>query len=121
MSQVIGLFESQKEAEAAINALTAANLDEKDIQTVESWDDGAPTNKIASPMPAADSSTGNTGVPLPGALSLPGLKLSDEEARYFKRSVQAGGVLVAVELSGDEALSRAKRILEEQGGKVAVE
>lgn len=120
MPQVIALFENQKKAEAAIDTLTTAKLDEKNIRTIETWEGDTTANQINTPLPAADASTGITGVPLPSAISMPGLELSDEEAQYFKRSVEAGGVLVSVELSDDKELSQAKHALEEQGGKVTV-
>lgn len=117
MTQVIGLFSNQKEAEQAVRALASAKLGDNDIRTIEEWNKANDTGLEV--IPAVNPDSGLAGAAGVGTTARPSLDLSDEEAEFFKRSVLKGGVLVVVDLSESAAVSRATSILEEQGGQVA--
>lgn len=115
MTQLYGLFSNQKEAEQAIEALAQARLDNSVIHTMEKW------NKDDTPV-AVPSVHAGSGGPAGGAMPLtaflPDISVDNDAKRFFQRSLEKGGVLVAVDPEDDVALVQAKRILEEQGGQV---
>ncbi len=114
MQQIVGLFSDQKKAEKAVDALATASLSESDIRTIDEWSDELDTEFDVAVAPNPDA--GMIGMASPAT---PPLKLSNEQAQFFKRSLMNGGVLVIVEVAGDATSSRAKAILEDHGGLVA--
>ncbi len=117
MQQIVGLFSDQKKAEKAVDALATASLSESDIRTIDEWSDELDTEFDVAVAPNPDA--GMIGMASPASPATPPLKLSNEQAQFFKRSLMNGGVLVIVEVAGDATSSRAKAILEDHGGLVA--
>ncbi|MAT98790.1 MAG: hypothetical protein CL608_16730 [Anaerolineaceae bacterium] len=116
MTTLIGLFKDQKTAEAAVDALTAADLDDVEFETILSWDEEQEKEVKVAP---AFTGYGSSGAPV--AMShVPSWNLDDEEERFFKRTVQHGGVLIVVDVDDEDQVPQVNRILEENSEKVAV-
>lgn len=115
--QIFGLFSNQEQAEEAVNALVAANLEDSSIQTIDKGSVNAESGPLVIPAnhPGAG---GFSGAVLP--VNIPkNLTGDDGDAeQFFQRSLERGGVLIVVEPSDEEAFTQAKRILEEQGAQV---
>ena len=116
MTKLIGLFKNQEKAEEAINALSLADLDGVDFETIMQWN--VEEEKQVKVAPVLNTGYGPSGIPVAATL-LSSWNLDDEEAEYFKRTVQHGGVLVVVDVDNDKA-SQVSHILEENAEKVAV-
>lgn len=117
MTKLVGLFKEQEKAEKAINALSAADLDGVDFETIMQWN--AEEKKQVEVAPVLNTGYGPSGIPVAATL-LPSWNLDAEEEEYFKRTVQHGGVLVVVDADDEDHVSAVKRILEENAEKVAV-
>ena len=83
MTKLIGLFADQKKAEEAVDALSAANLNDIDFETIIRWDEKQETEAVVAP-------TGFSGTPV-AVGHLPSWDLDDEEEEFFKRTVQRAG------------------------------
>lgn len=116
MTTVIGLFADEMKAEEAINALSTADMDDIEFETISRWAEGADT---AAAAPTLGSDRGAAVVPVVGNM-FSSWSLDTEEEEYFRRNVQNGGVLVVVDVDDDDKLPRVRSILEETGEKVAV-
>jgi len=114
--KVYSLFSNQKDAEEAVEALAASNLEEADIHTVEKWNAEMESEPMV--MPALHPGAGSTGAALPITTGLPDLDFNNEAKQFFKRNLSEGGVLVVVEPSDDVNAAEIKKILKEQGGRV---
>lgn len=120
MTQLIGLVDGQREAGEMMKSLIAAGLDGSDIHIIEEWPDDPGPQVDLRPGPNPDFGvTGTTAAAGPDISRR--LELGDEEAQFFKRSVQKGGVLVVVEASDTQAVTLAKRILEAESNRVVHE
>ncbi|MCC6605019.1 MAG: hypothetical protein IT327_17560 [Anaerolineae bacterium] len=117
MTKLIGLFADEMKAEEAINALTTAGMDDIEFETISRAAEASDTAVAAAPTLGADR--GAAVVPVAGNL-FSSWSLDTEEAEYFRRNVQNGGVLVVVDVDDDDNLPRVRTILEESGEKVAV-
>lgn len=117
MTKLIGLFADEMKAEEAINALTTAGMDDVEFETISRGVDVNDTAVAAAPTLGADR--GAAVVPVAGNL-FSSWSLDTEEAEYFRRNVQNGGVLVVVDVEDDDKLPRVRSILEETGEKVTV-
>jgi hypothetical protein len=131
MAKFVSLFTSQKEAGAAVEALSAAELNEDKLHVIETLPDQTATKGAAesasqdvSPMqppalPMFASASGSSGaVPamiVDTADSLRNLKMEPAAETFFRRGVQDGGVLVVVEVA-DEHAAEMERILQANGG-----
>jgi hypothetical protein len=116
MTTLIGLFEDQQKAEKAIRALSAAQLKDVEFETIETWDEGYDTKVEA--MPALNSGYGPGGIPV-SAAPAPSWSLDDQEADYFRRNVQNGGVLIVVEVGHEAQVPQVNHILQENSVKMA--
>ncbi len=116
MTKVIGLFDGEQKAEEAINALTAADLDDIEFETISHWHHEANVGVRAAPAVNAPSGPAGMGVPV-GPIST--WNIEDEETEYFRRAVQNGGVLIVVDVDDEEQVSQVKQILHEGSEKVA--
>jgi hypothetical protein len=117
MTKLVGLFKDQEKAEDAINALSAADLDDVEFKTIMQWD--AEQEKQVKVAPVLNTGYGPSGIPVAATLAS-SWNLDDEEAEYFKRTVQHGGVLIVVDVDDEDRVSQVSHILEENAEKVAV-
>jgi hypothetical protein len=117
MTTLIGLFDDEQKAEEAINALTAADLDDVDFETITHWHNEADTGVRAAPAVNAPSGPAGMAVPVGPVTSW---NIEDEEVEYFRRAVQNGGVLITVDVDDDDQVEQVKRILQEYSQKLAV-
>ncbi|MDV7391067.1 hypothetical protein RZS08_06935 [Arthrospira platensis SPKY1] len=120
------MFTSQKEAGAAVEAITAAGLNEETLRVIETLpDQTTPENNAEgappAPTPVGMSSAGGLSGAFPAAFTetedpLRDLKMTPNAATFFRRGVQDGGVLVVVEVGNAQA-EEVKRILHASGGR----
>jgi hypothetical protein len=112
MTKFLGLFSNQKEAETAVNALNEADIGDTTISVLSQWTDDMEGPLLV--MPISHPTSGVTGAVGPRARAeLPddgGDK--DDVAGFFKRSVEKGAVLVAVNIHDEAYKDRAESILE---------
>lgn len=120
MSQLFGLFSSQREAGKAVEALGAANLDESVIHTMDKENANTPPPPIAAPTlhVATDVSAGSAVPLMPDSSELDFGNLDDDLKAYIQRGVQRGGVVIAITPPDEDTLQDAERILKERGGHV---
>lgn len=117
MTQLIGLFAGQREADEAMKSLITAGIDGSDIRILEEWP-GEPLSQMdVLPGPTPDIGVAGTAPTLATEPSHR-LELDGEAAQFFKRSVEKGGVLVVVETGDKGKVTQAKHILEAQSGQV---
>lgn len=113
MTQIIGLFSNQKEAEEAVEALTEAVLGEHDLRVIEKWE-----KTLDQPMkvlPISNPTSALSGVVGPRAtIDKPMSQSSREAANFFRQSLKKGGVIVSVDLMEDRYRDRAKSVLQKQ-------
>jgi nitrogen regulatory protein PII-like uncharacterized protein len=115
MSKVISLFSDQEQAGRAIEALAAAGFEDAEIHEIE----GQNPDLEPQPLAVAPIHQGGYGAVTPIPFSAFLSDLGDSEAEQFlKRNLESGGVVIVVEPSDEEASTRIKRILEEEGGQV---
>lgn len=114
MTQLVGLFSNQKEAEQAVNALAEAKLDNSAMHTMERWN----VNDAPVVIPSVHAGSGGTIGAIPLTTFMPDVSVDNDAKQFFKRSLERGGVLVTVDPEDDVAFVEAKRILEKQGGQV---
>jgi len=117
MTKLIGLFADQQKAEKAINALSAADLDDVEFETILHWD--KEQEKEAEIAPVSSTVFGSSGYPV-AVGRVPSWNLGSEEEQYFKRTVQNGGVLIVADVDDADQVPQVKHILQENSEKVAV-
>ena len=115
MTTLIGLFSDQKMAEEAVNALSAADLDDVEFETILQWDEEQEKEIKVAP---AFTGYGSSGAPV-AVSRAPSWNLDDEEEQFFRRSVQHGGVLIVVDVDDEDQVPQVNRILQENSEKVA--
>lgn len=115
MTTLIGLFKDQKTAEEAVDALTAADLDDVEFETIIRWDEEQEKEIKVAP---AFTGYGSSGSPVAMG-RVRSWNLDDEEEQFFKRIVQRGGVLIVVDVDDEDQVPQVNRILQEHGEKVA--
>lgn len=115
MTTLIGLFEDQKKAEKAINALSAADLADVEFETILQWDEESAKELQVAPAFAGSGSSGAAVA----VSRVPSWNLEDEEEQFFKRTVQRGGVLIVVDVDDEDQVPQVNQILKENSEKVA--
>lgn len=115
MTTLIGLFEDQKKAEKAINALSAADLDDVEFETILRWDEEQEKEILVAP---AFAGYGSSGAAI-AVSRVPSWNLDDDEEQFFKRTVQRGGVLIVVDVDDEDQVPQVNRILHENSETVA--
>ncbi len=120
MPKIIALFDSHQDMSAAIEALSAREWDDLDLEVIDSVDRpyvGDPYRvKMAPPVPAEDAALHTPATFAGGADALSPLGLTDSEKNYFMRGVQQGGVLLVVDTRNSNAPA-VRETLEEAGGR----
>lgn len=116
MPTLVGLFADQKKAEETVNLLSAAEIDDLEFETVESWEEEQQV--VVGVVPTHLSGSGTAAVPALTNIS-PSWDLSDEEVEFFKRAVRKGGVLIAVSVPDEDQLPQISHILQQHSQKVA--
>ena len=94
MTQFVGLFSNQTDAEQAMTALVDAGLEKMDLQMM---------------------------VVTPGTAVAAALNLTGQTAHNFQNKVKNGGVLVIADLAKETLVTRTKTILEKQNSLIVVE
>ena len=114
-TKIASLFDSQKEADQAIQALNEHELGDSDIRVIDG--SSADTTETVARSGAFVGVAGAEGQGLPAlAATAPELSMSDEEQDFFMRGLRDGGVVIVVELS-DENAETATRLLRDYGGR----
>jgi hypothetical protein len=114
MIKLVSLFSDQKEADEAVKALADADLGNPDIRVLNEWT--PELERKFQLLPVSNPASGISGAIGPRSRS--GEILDDDDmgdpAEFFKRSVERGGVIVAVDVSNDAYRKRAESILDNQ-------
>lgn len=116
MTRVVSLVSDHQKAEKVINNLTEADLDEIDIRTIDEWGDEAGAKSVVTPAYNADS--GAAGLAPPMKFGAASLGLDEEETRFFRQGVRAGGVIVSVEPANKNDLSDLVQIMQQQSDRI---
>jgi hypothetical protein len=113
--KLLGLFPNQKEADEAVDALAKADLGDLDIRVLSEWTDEL-TEQL-NVMPVSNPSSGLSGIAGPRGRTADDIldeTSKGEAVKFFKRSLQKGGLVVAVDVSSDRYKKQAESILEKQ-------
>lgn len=114
-TKIASLFDSQKEASQATEALSEHKLGDVDIRVIDA--SSADTTETVATSGAFVGVAGAEGRGVPAlAATAPELSMSDEEQDFFVRGLRDGGVVVVVELP-DEHADTATRLLRDYGGR----
>ena len=117
MTTLVGLVSDQQHAEEIVNALAKIQPDEIDVRTIEKWPDNLDAN--LNMAPAFGNTYETTAVAAPLTDVSPLADLDDDEASFFKRNVQNGGVLIVVGFAGDKHRTEVERIFQKHDVRVA--
>jgi len=110
MKRVAGLFDSQADAERAVNELDSLGLEEGSIRVITK---GGATQGDSIFTPIADALTpGDDRV----SSSLSSAGLGQEEAEFYSEEMDEEGALVIAEVDDDQE-ARAREIMRRVGGK----
>ena len=113
--RILGLYNNQMEADEAVEALANADLGDHDIRVLSEWNEDL--TKHLEVMPVSNPSSGLSGVVGPRGRSAD--EILDETSKgeavnFFERSLQKGGLVVAVDVANDNYKKRAESILEKR-------
>lgn len=113
MVTIASLFDSQAEATKALDALNEKVSAEMDISVFEKPQEVGDREIVLAAVPYNQpASTSATAIPA----AVSNLDLDDEEAAFFARGVEGGGVLAVVEVD-EEHEESIRQVLQEQGGR----
>lgn len=114
MIKLISLFSDQEEADKAVDALADADLGDADIQVISEWP--GELDKKLQMLPVSNPSAGLSGAVGPRARAdeIIDETSSGDAAEFFRRSLQRGGLIVAVDVDNDDYRKRAESILDNQ-------
>ncbi len=115
MTTLIGLFKNEQDAETAVQSLAAANLDGIEFRMITDWEQDREPEVPVVMVPSFGVNP--NGISVAPIIPDP-VEASSEETRFFKRTVQDGGVMLIVEEVDDEQVPQVKNILQEAGEKV---
>jgi hypothetical protein len=120
MAKFAALYGSQSDADAALEYLSRLPF-YKELET-EVIDNTPATDAPAVVVPIVQNS-GSYMTNMPGVapIAIAGTDWDEEDRRFFSDGVRNGGVLVVVEVNGDEKVNEVRRLLRETGGRTARE